>query len=116
MSPARSKAKSALAKLDEIEAEMKRIGFWSEDPPDLLADYQAGTRQSYLDAPTFELWLQCVFLVNAREAALANALPAGSQVGEMARRQYDYHEVVPEAEKLLKLLHQFDRIITGRSR
>lgn len=107
-----TRAGRALAGLDRIEAEMRRIGFWTDDPPDLLADYADGTRRSFLDAPTFELWLQVVFLHNARAAARAGALPASSEVGTMAMRQYDYHAHVPEAQTLLALLHEFDAIIT----
>lgn len=109
--PAPSRAERALAQLDLVEAEMRRIGFWSDDPPDLLADYAAGARQSFLDAPTFELWLQTVFLPNARTAARAGTLPASSQVCTMAVRQYDYHSHIPVAQALLSLLCDFDAII-----
>ena len=104
----------AAAQLDTIEAEMKRIGYWKDDPPDLLAEYRAGRMRSFLDAPTFELWLQCVFLPNARAAAAARNLPNGSQVGLMAQRQYDYHSHIPEAQPLLNLLHRFDAIVENR--
>ena len=102
------------AKLDEVEAEMKRIGYWKDNPPDLHAEVEAGRLRSYLDAPTFEVWLQALFLDNAR-AAVANCnLPGGSQVGLMAMRQYDYHSYVPEAQTLLRLLHEFDALVEGR--
>lgn len=100
-----------LAQLDMIESEMKRIGFWTENPPDLLAQVAAGTIKSYLDAPSFELWLQCVFLPNTRCRARENTLPRSSNVGLMGLRQYDYHSYFPEAERLLSLLHEFDRIL-----
>jgi uncharacterized protein YqcC (DUF446 family) len=100
-----------LQKLDEVEAEMKRIGFWQEQPPDLRARYVSGELRSYLDAPSFELWLQTVFLPNAREAVQANRLPKGSQVGVMAMRQYDYHSSVPEAHALVRLLNEFDDLV-----
>ncbi|QDT27837.1 hypothetical protein Enr10x_31710 [Gimesia panareensis] len=93
-----------LAKLDEIEAELKRIGFWSETP-------EMTEPANFLEAPSFELWLQCVFLPHAREAAGKGTYPERSQVGLMALRQYDYHSYVPEAQTLLKLLHEFDRLI-----
>ena len=103
-------------KLDEIEAEMKRIGFWKADPPDLHAEVEAGRLRSYLDAPTFEVWLQALFLDNARAAVANRSLPGGSQVGLMAMRQYDYHSYVPEAQTLLRLLHEFDALVEGRPR
>lgn len=68
-----------------------------------------------MDAPSFELWLQCVFLPNARAAARSDHLPIHSQVGLMAMRQYDYHSHVPEAQGLLKLLQDFDELIEGES-
>jgi uncharacterized protein YqcC (DUF446 family) len=99
------------AKLDEIETEMKSIGFWEENPPDLKAAIDRGEITSYLDAPSFELWLQCVFLPNAREAVTTKSLPDDSQVGVMAMRQYDYHQDVPEARRLINLLQAFDKLV-----
>ena len=109
------KAEAAIAKLDAIEAEMKRIGFWSDDPRDLQARIESGELRSFLDAPSFELWLQCVFLPNAREAARSNKFPEKSQVGLMAMRQYDYHSHVAKAQQLLSLLGEFDRIVEKRT-
>jgi len=104
--------------LERIEAEMKRIGYWSPDPPDLRARFAAGEMQTYLDAPSFELWLQQVFIPNARDGVASDQLPASSQVGLAALRQYDYHSYVPEAQALLALLNQFDEMVEryGRSR
>ncbi|MBW3555281.1 MAG: YqcC family protein, partial [Gemmatimonadetes bacterium] len=87
--------------------------FWSHTPPDLQREIREGGLQSYLDAPTFELWLQCVFIPNARSAAETNDLPPHSQVGEMARRQYDFHSSVPEAQPLMELLCRFDDLIAA---
>ena len=100
----KSKSKLVSEKLDEIEAEMKRIGFWSSNPPSF-------TVRNYLEAPSFELWLQCIFIPNARNAAAENSFPSKSQVGVMAMRQYDYHSYIEEAQPLLKLLSEFDRLI-----
>jgi uncharacterized protein YqcC (DUF446 family) len=99
------------AQLSEIEAELRRLEWWSDQPPDLLAEVAAGRLKSYLDAPSFELWLQCVFLPNARARVAEGDLPAGSSVGEMARRQYDYHSSVEEAKPLLGLLRRFDELV-----
>ena len=102
-----------LEKLDQIEAEMKRIGYWDDNPPDLISQIENGEIQSYLDAPSFELWLQVVFLNNARKAAELNNLPKKSQVGVMAMRQYDYHSVIEDAHGLMKLLNEFDELINN---
>ena len=101
--------------IERIEAEMKRIGFWSEDPPPLLEMADRGELRSYLDAPCFEQWLQCVFLARARAAVEADDLPAHSNVAGMARRQYDYHSYVPEAQTLLELLSEFDGLVEQRT-
>lgn len=106
---------AVLQKLDQIEAEMRRIGYWQENPPDLRARYVSGELRSYLDAPSFELWLQTVFMPNARHAAQTNTLPKDSQVGLMALRQYDYHSSIPEAHGLMQLLNEFDNLIKGKT-
>jgi uncharacterized protein YqcC (DUF446 family) len=93
---------------------MKRIGFWTDNPPPLLEMANRGELRSYLDAPSFEQWLQCVFLARAREAIRNDSMPASSSVAEMARRQYDYQSHVPEAQPLLRLLHAFDRLVDQR--
>jgi uncharacterized protein YqcC (DUF446 family) len=98
-------------KLDQVEAEMKRIGYWQANPPDLQPRIAGGEMQSYLDAPSFELWLQTIFLPNARRAVQTDTLPSDSQVGLMAMRQYDYHSSVPEAHGLMRLLYEFDDLI-----
>lgn len=105
-----------LEKLDEIEAEMKRIGYWHVSPPDLQAQCDQGKLRSHLDASTFELWLQALFLPNARRSIKTNALSSDSQVGLMAMRQYDYHSSVPEAHGLMKLLYEFDDLVKGDKR
>ena len=103
-------------KLDEIEAEMKRIGYWQDNPPDLLASAARGELRSYLDAPSFELWLQALFLPNARQAVQTDTLPSDSHVGLMAMRQYDCHSIVTEAHGLMRLLNEFDDLIRKHQR
>jgi len=102
--------------LERIEAEMKRIGFWSENPPPLLEMANRGELRTYLDAPSFEQWLQCVFLARARAAVRNDTLPSSSSVAEMARRQYDDHSQVPETQPLLKLLRAFDVLVDQRAK
>ena len=90
---------------------MKRIGYWQENPPDLQSKFASGEMRSYLDAPSFELWLQTIFLPNARHRVQSDDLPSDSQVGLMALRQYDYHSSIPEAHPLMQLLNEFDDLI-----
>jgi uncharacterized protein YqcC (DUF446 family) len=107
--------KRLLAQLDRVEMEMKRIGYWSEAPSDLLEQFRNGTLRSFIDAPSFEGWLQHVFLVNARTAVREDKIPSQSQVGLMAMRQYDYHSSIPEAHPLMNLLGEFDALVEGRA-
>ena len=88
-----------LHKLDEVEAQMKAIGYWSATEPPEQA------RQ------TFEYWLQYSFLPVARRRIQQHDLPHDSNVGVMALRQYDYHSHVPEAQPLLQLLTEFDVLV-----
>jgi len=108
MTPSGDDYERILAKIDEIEAEMKHIGYWSPDPPPMPAHLP-----HYLEAPSFESWLQCVFLPRAREAVADRSLPEGSQVGTMALRQYGYHTHVPQAQRLLALLNDFDALVAA---
>lgn len=97
----------ALARLaDQIEAEMRRIGYWSEGgrPVDI--------RGPLGPTNTFEQWLQYVAIGEfRRRAAQRLPLPHTSQLGLMAMRQYDYHSQVEEAWPLMRLLEQVDRLI-----
>ena len=96
---------NVLNAIEEIELEMKKIGFWNESPPKIKKN------QEFLHGLSFELWLQCVFIPNAKEAAKKGSYPKMSQVGVMAMRQYDYHSCVEEALNLVSLLHQFDKLV-----
>ena len=99
----------ASRKLDEIEAEMRRIAYWS-DAPDLQAAIRAGKFRNFLDAPTLRLWLQGLFLPNARAAVREGSLPVRSQAGEIVRRQYAREAGAPEARRLVDLIREFDEL------
>lgn len=93
------------AKLDAIEAELRRLGYWLQTPP------AVPPHSSFASGMPFEHWLQLVFLPNARRAVASRQLPDTSQVGLMAIRQYDYHSHVPEAQTLVSLLNEFDALV-----
>jgi uncharacterized protein YqcC (DUF446 family) len=93
-------------KLNVIEAELRRIGYWQVAAP---PDHTGGS------SGTFEQWLQFVFLPNARQAVSRGQLPKDSNVGLMALRQYDYHTHVPEAQPLVGLLHELDALVRSAS-
>ncbi|VAX00985.1 hypothetical protein MNBD_GAMMA22-991 [hydrothermal vent metagenome] len=106
-----NKYQVVLQKISSIESEMKRINYWSHTPPDLLADVKSGKIKSYLDAPSFELWLQCIFIPNVIDRAQEQDFPDVSHVGFMALRYYNNESIIEDAQPLLKMLLEFDRII-----
>lgn len=101
------KDKRVITLIDEIEAEMKLIGYWNENPPKFKVN-------NYLESPSFELWLQCIFIPNALKAAKNGEYPNTSQVGVMAFREYDYHSHISEAQNLLGLLQKFDKLVVSK--
>lgn len=107
--------KAVLTKLAEIEDEMRRIAFWDESLDastirDQVVSIVSEQKRSPMEVMPFAHWLQAVFIPNARTAAETGRLPASSQVGMMAMREYDYHSQVPEAQKLLRHLNEFDAL------
>jgi uncharacterized protein YqcC (DUF446 family) len=106
--------KTAALLLDKIEAEMKRNGMWSENPPPLLEMFNRGELRSFEDVPVFDHWLQAVFLVRAREAVELDEFPEHSQVSDMLRRQYDPHLDMPVAGRLVDYLRAFDLLVEQR--
>ena len=60
--------------------------------------------------PSFRVWVQTLFLPNARAAATEGRLPARSQASEIVRRQYAREAGVVEARKLVDLIGEFDQL------
>ena len=88
---------------------MRRFGYWSDSLDQ--ASGACGTKfKSTLDAPSFQLWLQGLFLPSARATALEGKLPARSQAGEIVRRQYTSDLQSPEAQRLFELIREFDEL------
>ena len=115
-----AREREVLEKLDGIERELRRIGFW--DPAldtDTVRQNAASIVEQKGESPAihmpFETWLQAVFIPSARRAAIQGNLPGSSQVGLMAMRAYDYHSSVPEATLLLRLLNEFDALVEERA-
>ena len=89
------------AKLDAIEAEMRRIGMWQET---LLDPEQYQFRGAFAgDTMTFTQWLQFIFLPNAR-----GQFPASSQVAVKAVREFDTDPA--DTDQLQSLLSEFDAL------
>ena len=100
-----SDVRAVLSKLDEIEAEMQRVGLWQNGPlePDQY-DFRAAFA---MDTMTFTQWLQFIFIPNVRGAAAMNKFPSESQVAAQAIREFD---TLPEASQLTNLLSEFDAL------
>ena len=95
------------AKLDEIEAEMKRIGMWQEQPP--RPEQFSFTQAFAMDTMAFDQWLQFVFIPRVREiVATRGAFPPFSEVAAQAVREFDTHPL--DTSRLHTLLHEFDRL------
>src|SRR4051812_4328623 len=88
------------AKADEIEAEVKRLGWWQPDPIPAAA---LRFRQPFAaDTMTFRQWLQFVFLPKVRDMVRRRqAVPNASTVGSHAVRAL---ESEPGADQLVSLL------------
>lgn len=97
---------AAEAKLAEIEAEMKRIGFWQTEP--LPPDKYDFERAFGGDTMAFSQWIQFVLIPRVRELIeTRGAFPPESQVAVQAVREFDG---LPETERLQSLLREFDML------
>ena len=97
--------KTVLSKLEQIQAEMLRIGMWEEIP---LEPEQYDFRAAFAgDTMTFAQWLQFIFIPNVKGAAASGKFPASSQVGVRASREFDG---MNEASGLVTLLNEFDAL------
>ena len=97
-------------KIAAIEAEMKRIGYWSASPlPDEAYDF----RQAFaMDTMAFSQWLQFILIPRVRQIISERGeFPTDSMVGVQAMREFDGDE---NAADLVSLLGEFDRLFTGR--
>ena len=90
---------------DQIESEMRSIGFWQTAP---VRPEQLHFKQAFaMDTMTFVQWLQFIFLPRVREAIASNEFPAGSSVGAQAVREFDGDA---DADRLVTLLSEFDSL------
>lgn len=101
---------SLARQLDEIEAEMRRIGYWQDAP---IEPERMQFRQAFgIDTMAFGQWLQFVFLPNARATlAPGRTPPERSMVAAQAVREFDGCD---EAQGLCSLLSAFDASVVAR--
>lgn len=101
-----SKYATVGAKLDTIEAEMKRIGYWQMTP---LAPEQYDFRAAFaMDTMAFSRWLQFIFIPRVRGMiAESGKFPSSSFVAAQAVREFDGDD---NAAQLVSLLSEFDAL------
>lgn len=93
---------------DGIEAELKRIGWWQEDPPSEETALAGGAFG--MKTVAFSQWLQVVFVKRLRQAAAGEVpIPSSSSVSTMATREFDgYPE---DVSRLMEYLYEVDRLV-----
>jgi uncharacterized protein YqcC (DUF446 family) len=93
-----------------IERELRLLGWWDEQAPS--AEALASQEPFCVDSLTFEQWLQWIFLPRMKQLLEADAeLPSVSGIQVMA--EMVYREQPGVARRLLELLGEFDRLLTG---
>ena len=100
------------AKLDEIEAELRHIGWWEIErpPPEAFESRTA----FFMDTMAYAQWLRYVFVPNVRRIVAGRGdFPDESWVGAQAVREFDGD---PHAIRLTTLLSEFDDLFEGDDR
>jgi uncharacterized protein YqcC (DUF446 family) len=101
------KYQQAASYADRIEADLRKLGRWQEEPPPESA-FQS-RRPFYGDTMAFTQWLQFVLLARIRQVvAERGSFPAHSQVSGYAVREFDTDY---EAQALIPALRDFDQFI-----
>jgi len=96
---------------DEIEAEMRRLGVWSESPPSEERVLEGGAF-GHGTVP-FEYWIQVVLLTRLREVAAGEIpIPGSSSVGVQAAREWDTAGY--DTLRLSELVTEVDAVAEGR--
>jgi uncharacterized protein YqcC (DUF446 family) len=92
-------------KVQIVETEMKRIGYWCTDESVVIES--TDIEKSNL---SLEKWIQYIYLNSLKvfidTLSLDKLLPY--RIGLLAFRNYDYMSYVPEAEKLVEMLNDLE--------
>lgn len=97
------------SKIAQIEAEMKRIGVWQDQPP--APEQMRFERAFGADKLAFEQWLQ--FVLVPRVKAIVDGggqFPTGSEVATQAFREWKMWGDRTNVDALLELLREFDAL------
>lgn len=94
------------SKINDIEAEMKRLGYWREEP--LPPEMYNFTQAFAMDTMPFSYWLEFIFIPRVRTIISERGqFPSSSMVGTQAIREFDR---VDEAADLVTILCEFDAL------
>jgi uncharacterized protein YqcC (DUF446 family) len=106
----RNRYAQAAQKISEIEAEMKRIGYWSPEPlPEEAYDFQQAFA---MDTMAFSQWLQFILVPRVQQIIeQQGTFPSESMVGVQATREFDGDG---NASQLVSLLSEFDDLFSGK--
>lgn len=92
--------------IDRIETELKRIGYWREEP--LPPEMYQFTQAFAMDTMPFSYWLQFIFIPRVRSIIEEKGqFPRASMVAAQAVREFDG---VPETSELISALSDFDAL------
>ena len=95
------------AKIEQIEAEMKRIGMWQQTA--LEPEKYEFKAAFAMDTMAYSQWLQFVFIPRVHEVIAGKGpFPRQSNVGTQAIREFDG---LDEASDLITMLCEFDGLI-----
>jgi uncharacterized protein YqcC (DUF446 family) len=107
--------RAAAERLEQLVAEMKRVGVWSDTPPPPEAFDFRGAFGS--DTMSFEQWLQFVLVPRVRQIVdEGGTFPADSQLGDKAHREWRMWGNEPEREPLIEMLYELDALIRAFAR
>src|SRR4051812_38387620 len=97
------------SRIDAIEAEMKRIGTWQDQP---LTEAQYDFHAAFAgDTMAFEQWLQFVFIPRVRSMLTAGGqFPSHSEVASQAFREWVAWGNREDVEPLIDQLREFDAL------
>lgn len=109
MAPTPELYAQAGAMADRMEAELKRIGMWQQEPlPDEVFEDMGAFGYKTM---AFEQWLQFILIPRVRDIIAAqDDFPEESEVGVYAVRAFDGY---PDADALVLLLNEFDGLFSN---
>ena len=94
-----------------IEAEMRRIELWDQEPPSPQA--LASTMPFCYDTLQFHQWIQWILLARLRQLIEQGMpLPGNSEIFPLA--EHSFAELPHETDRLLQLIADLDRALNAQ--